>query len=506
MYVWPWKNCEDPDTDVTYAVAGQGVAHGSPVSGGPPTDLGKFLIDRLPRQAVLLPGDAGYDDRRKTFNPRFDDIHPAAVVLCTGEGDVRVCLDAVRTLDIPFRIRARGHSLCGFSSVDGGLVIDLSGMNRIQIDDAAMEAVVQSGSTLKALGDQLNDRGFMLPLGGDPVGVAGFVQGGGFGTTSRTFGMHSDHVVSIRVMLSDGSVVRASETRNHDLWWACRGGTGGNFGVLLEVRYRLHPLAERHSWSMSWRVHGLANQNVAVRALLAWQNDVVLSSGPELNTGADLRYWPDADGAKPSTMRLSIYGTYFGTAQEASDAVQPLAKIEGQESFDRHFYRMLPVVRQSRLVSGPTKQGWESIVGSFVEKANPYSTLTVDAWGGMINAYPPERSAFIHRTATFNIYATGFWSDTGDEQQMRAYLSAWRENVAPFWNGGIYQNFADSDCPAFTLNYWGKAYPALVAVKRKYDPSCRFKFAQMISVPGESAPPVSWPPLVKKWLEMPIEP
>lgn len=502
MYNWPFKQLAVREVEATLHAELPPIGR---YEFAPPADLVLFLTSNLTRSKIQFPGDRNYDAARRTFNPRFDDSRPWALVSCATELDVELCLAAVRTLAVPFCVRSAGHSLCGYSSIDRGLVIDVSALNQVRIDLERREATVQAGCALKTFQDKLALSGLTLPLGGGEVGIAGFVQGGGFGTTSRTFGMHSDHVLALRVMLADGTVVEASETRNHDLWWACRGGTGGNFGIVLEVRYRLHNQAEHHSWSISWPIKELASRDIAVTALLAWQDRVVGASGPEMNSGADLRYWPMADFEKPTTLRLYVYGTYYGTKAQTVQAIQPLSEIPGAETFDAHYYPMLPVLRQARFVSALTGDDWRTIVDDFADHANRHSTLTIDAWGGAINEFPCESSAFIHRKTAFNMYVTGFWSGAADEQRMRAYLSRWRESVARRWNDGVYQNFADSDCPDYTRNYWCDAYPGLVGVKRKYDPHSWFAFPQMIAPPGTPSLQVTWPSSVVEWLARPIE-
>jgi FAD/FMN-containing dehydrogenase len=163
------------------------------------------------------------------------------------------------------------------------------------------------------------------------------------------------------------------------------------------------------------------------------------------------------------------------------------------------------VLRQSRLVTELSAAAWKTLVDDFADHANANSNLTVTAWGGAINSYPREKSAFIHRDASFNIYVTGFWNGAAEEAQMQAYLERWREFIEPFWTGGIFQDFADTDCPDYRSSYWGEAFAALVAVKRKYDPSGLFSFSQAIQARPGKPEPVTWPPGVVAALSRPIE-
>ncbi len=502
MYVWPFELLPTPATTSSADLLPPATLR--PRNAARLPGWASFLASKLAPQQIVLPSDTGYDAARETYNPRFNDVRPLGIVFCREETEVAACLEAISRFDLRFRLRSAGHSLAGFSSLDDGIVIDVSEMNHVSVDVTARQATAQSGCTMGQLKAALQPSGLMLPLGGVQVGVAGFVQGGGFGTSSRTLGMHSDHVIAVRVMLADGHIVEASDNSNHDLWWACRGGTGGNFGVLLEVRYLLHPSAEWHPWSFSWPIRQAADRPRAVAALLALQDGVLPQNTTQLNAGADLRHWPDAQGGEPATLRLYVYGSYFGSEAQMQAALEPLARLPGQEPFVRQGYRMLSNLRQARFVSRIAAPEWQAIVADFADHANLYSTLTADAWGGAINAYPVEASSFVHRHADFNLYVTGFWCNAVDEQRVRVYLGRWRERVEPYCTDGVYQNFADADCPDFALGYWGRALPALAAVKAKYDPEARFRFAQMIPPADDDAAAVTWPPLVAQWLARPI--
>ena len=485
MYIWPFD--VSPDEPPVAA----------PIAEGLP------LKEKLPNRRIVLPVDPDYDASRKTFNPRFDDVHPWVIAFCGTDRDLRACLEGVRKYQTPFCIRSGGHSFAGYSSIDAGVVIDVAGLNNLRFDADRLEVTVGPGCRMGDLQAALGERKLRLPLGGSPVGVGGFMQGGGFGDISRTFGMNSDSVLAVWIMLADGRVVQASESVNHDLWWAVRGGTGGNFGVVVDVRYRLHRAAAPvQDWSFAWPIERPSDTTRAAKVLVTLQDEVLARAGPELNAGADLRYLPESNLGIPRILRLLVYGKYFGNRSDMDALLRPLADIGGQRTFNALQVERLPVLRQSRFVSELAERHWQTLVDDFAAHANVYSTLTMNAWGGAIASYPRENSAFIHRSAAFNMYVTGFWKGPADEQRMRLYLQRWRDFIAPYWNNGIYQNFADPECPDYRSNYWADAFPALLAVKTKYDPEGVFRFPQAIE--GASLP-VTWPPKVVQWLGKPIE-
>jgi FAD/FMN-containing dehydrogenase len=472
----------------------------------PPEEL-HFLDNRLVGH-VILPDHRSYELDRKLFNRRFDP-RPSAILYCIVEHDVRLCLEAMRRQKTPFRIRAGGNSFAGYSASDGP-IIDVSGLNDVSIDPKARVATVGAGCSLAKLQSILAAHRLHLPLGdAKTVRLGGFMQGGGFGLTSRTYGMNSDHVIEVRVMLADGRIVRASQTVNHDLWWAVRGATGGNFGVLLTTRYRLHRAPEQHSWSVGFRLWRAADVENAVSGLMTLQKSFMHCAAPlEMNVSATVLYLAKIPAGPPKAPWLVIWGTYLGNETDMDALLDPLLANPGC------WPRFLPLVgdrkrlkfdRCSRLVSRHLRADeWRSMLSHFLTNApNRQVTLQIDVWGGAISSYPRESSAFIHRDSAFNMALTAWWGHRNDELAAKYFLSSWSNLVSPFWNGGIYQNFPSADAPDYRKNYWGAAYTALAAIKRKYDPDGLFDFPQAIK-PG-SPRAVVWPSTVEKHLRQQIK-
>jgi FAD/FMN-containing dehydrogenase len=472
----------------------------------PPEEL-HFLDNRLVGH-VVLPGHRSYERDRKLFNHRYDP-RPSAILYSMVEHDVRLCLEAVRRQKTPFRIRAGGNSFVGYSASDGA-VIDVSGLNDVSIDPKARIATVGAGCSLAKLQSILAAHRLHLPLGdAKAVRQGGFMQGGGFGLTSRTYGMNSDHVLEVRVMLADGRIVRASQTVNHDLWWAVRGATGGNFGVLLTTRYRLHRAPEQHSWSVGFRLWRATDVENAVSGLMTLQNSFMNCGAPlEMNVSATVLYLAKIPAGPPKAPWLVIWGTYLGNETKLDALLDPLLSNPGC------WPRFLPLVghrkrlkfdRYSRLVSRHLRaEEWRSMLSHFLTNApNRQAMLQIDLWGGAISSYPRESSAFTHRDSAVNIALSAWWEHVDDESAAKSFLASWSDLVSPFWNGGIYQNFPSADAPNYRKNYWGAAYPALAAIKRKYDPDGLFDFPQAIK-PG-SPRAVAWPSTVQKHLRQPIK-
>jgi len=457
---------------------------------------------------IVLPGDPSYQVDRALFNPRYCAC-PAAIVYCSAEHDVELCLDLVRRHAIAFSLRSGGHSIAGFSA-SSGVILDLSQLDHICVDAVSSTVTAGCGVSNGALERALAQHKLHIPLGdSEGVRVGGFLQGGGWGYTSRTYGMNSDNVLDMRVLLADGRVVHASETVNHDLWWALRGGCGGNFGVLLEARYRLHRAGEQNGWCLAWRLaRGTPNEQ-AVAALLAFQECFMRPDSPrEMNAGMLAAFAADeAHGAR--TPRLILWGTYVGRRTQMIELLRPILALSGWEQMPWPGLISLPAWpfdRGSRFVARTLDAAdWRMIIEHFLNTPNEFSALHLDVAGGAINAYPIEGSAFIHRQALFNIYLDVYWESLDDEPVARSYLSAWYALMNSYWNGHIYQNFPSLDTTDYQWSYWGEAYPALAEVKRKYDPHALFSNPQMIVAPSGTAKPATWPFAVIDALKRPIQ-
>ncbi len=199
------------------------------------------------RGVAALPGEDGYDAARTIWNAMVDR-RPAVVARCLGTADVIEAVKLARDQNLLVAVRAGGHNIAGNAVCDGGLMIDLSLMRSVRIDPASRTARVEPGATLADFDREAQVFGLMTPLGiNSTTGVAGLTLGGGFGWTTRKFGLTIDNLLSADLVTSDGEFMRASETEHPDLFWALRGG-GGNFGVVTSFEFKLHPLGPQ-VWS-----------------------------------------------------------------------------------------------------------------------------------------------------------------------------------------------------------------------------------------------------------------
>ncbi|HZL80394.1 MAG TPA: FAD-binding oxidoreductase, partial [Demequina sp.] len=192
---------------------------------------------------VITADDPGYDEARAVYNFMIDR-RPEAVAVCTSTADVVAVVNYARDTGADLAVRGGSHSVPGFGTADGAVVADLSGMREVRVDADARVAYVQGGATFNDVNVATGAHGLATPGGIiSTTGVGGLTLGGGIGYLSRAYGLSIDNLVSVEIVTADGQVRTASEEENTDLFWAIRGG-GGNFGVVTEFRFQLHPVAD----------------------------------------------------------------------------------------------------------------------------------------------------------------------------------------------------------------------------------------------------------------------
>lgn len=447
---------------------------------------------------VVYPWDPHYNDDRQESNPAFQK-YPAMIVYCEVENDVRNALAFARSHNIWVAARSGGHSTAGYSVNNGGMVIDTSRIKYVHVDKQGMTAVVGAGTNFGFLNAKLDEYQLHIPGGAcEDVCVAGYMQGGGFGYTSRMYGMNCDNVLSFRMMLRDGGIVEASPGVNADLFWAVRGGTGGNFGILLEITYRVHTLASLWGFTLVWDI------SAGPEVMLELQNNYTKTgASPRLGYMGNIATHAD----KPI---YALQGMYVGDRASGLAELQRLrdigdAKLEvditlpyGQLDtyLDGHPFDLpqLPPgevkeVKQAGYIAGGLGiEDYRRMVDFYVSEKPPlYSDIgVIEGYGGAINARPKYFNAFIHRDVSMDFFVDAFWVDPAHEADAVAWLDAYMAVMQPMFNGHVYQNYPRDTFVDYRWMYWGEAFSSLLAIKNKYDPPPYFfHYQQSIKPYGE---------------------
>ena len=224
----------------------------SPSVAGPVTPAEWQSFTQSQTGPVLRPGQSGYVTAKQLFQPRFDSAHPQAVVECASVADVQRAIAFARAHAIPIAPRSGGHSYAGYST-GPGMVIDVGKLSRITVNRAHGTVTVGAGARLIDIYSAVAAAGVAIPGGTCPtVGIAGLALGGGQGVVGRKLGLTCDAMTSVQVVMADGKVLNCDAHHNPDLFWACRGGGGGNFGIVTSFTFATHPLTSLVTFTLDW--------------------------------------------------------------------------------------------------------------------------------------------------------------------------------------------------------------------------------------------------------------
>jgi FAD/FMN-containing dehydrogenase len=434
------------------------------------------LAELVPEFAgqLLQPTDAGYDDARRLHNGLVDK-RPGIIARCTGVADVADAVKLARARGLEVAVRGGGHNVAGRATVDGGLVVDLSPMKGIQVDQKGRTARAQGGVLWKEFNRETQLYG-LATTGGvvGTTGIAGLTLGGGLGWLMPRFGLALDNLRSAEMVLADGSVCRASADENADLFWAIRGG-GGNFGIATSLEYAVHPVGPMITGGLV--VHPLQRGAEALRFF----REQCAAAPDELMLVAGLLTAPDGSGAKLT----AIVGAHCGPLSAGEAAVKPI-KAFGPPVMDQ----MGPIsyCAQNGLLDGAFPCGalnyWkaqfvtelsDACIGTLVEQferaPSPLCQIVVEHFHGAASRVPVDATACAMRVAGFNVAVVSEWLDPKDTERGIAWARTTHAALRPFLAPMRYVNYLEDDVDAgVAAEVYGTNYARLRQIKRKYDP------------------------------------
>ncbi|MFF4232354.1 FAD-binding oxidoreductase [Streptomyces sp. NPDC001820] len=455
--------------------------------------LGDATIGELEaalRGEVVRPGDPSYDEARAIWNAAHDR-KPALVVRCAGTADVIRAVEFARSQDLPVAVRGGAHSIAGFSTCDGGIVIDLSAMKGARVDPERRRVVAQPGMTWGDLDHETQAFGLAV-TGGlvSTTGISGFTLGGGVGWLVRRHGLASDNLVAADVVTADGRLVHASAEENPDLFWALRGG-GGNFGVVTSLEYELHPVGPQVLAGLIFYPAAEARQVITRWRDLTAEMPDELTTLVNLTTAPPLPFLPEE---VHGTRVVVVAGMYSGTIEAGEAAVRPLRTL-GTPIAD--LMGPMPYVGMQSLLDPLWTPGAHNyFTSAFIEASDtaidaltrlhlttptPSSELHLHQLGGAFGRIPADATAFSQRDAGFlcNVIARSP-EPTGFDEHAE-WARGGREEIARHGRGAAYVNFTgDATEDKVRASYPGAVYDRLVQVKDKYDPTNLFRLNQNI--------------------------
>jgi hypothetical protein len=421
---------------------------------------------------LLEPGEQGYDAARRTWNGMIDK-HPALIARCADAGDVARAVTFARERELLVAVRGGGHSFPGYSTCDGGLMIDLSPMSSVRVRADARTAQAGGGAWGMHVDTAAQKEGLATTLGQiSNTGVGGLTLGGGFGWLGRRFGLACDNLVSAELVTADGKLRHVSATEESDLFWAIRGG-GGNFGIATSLEYRLHEL---NPTVLAGHVDYPAPQ---VKDTIKFYADLISKAPRELSLDLSLAPGPNGEpGAQ-------IYLVYIGDAGGSEKVLEPLrrfgkpiANTIGPQSYlavQRQFDTPTPDPASWYLKGGFVREYSSELVEVLAGEFRPDDRLTIyfQNANGAVADVPQTATAFSHRDAIANMMLFGRWTDRSYNEQGRAKVHALWDKLVPFTEG-YYVNLNDADPKGTDRNY-GANFSRLATVKKQFDPMNLFR-------------------------------
>jgi FAD/FMN-containing dehydrogenase len=441
---------------------------------------------------IVRRGDADHAAARLSYNRLFTH-DPAVIVFAQDTQDVVNALAWARQHEVELRVRSGGHSLEGWSSVDDGIVIDVSEMKSATIDAASNTATVGAGLNQLEAVTALGKAGFAAPTGTEgTVGLVGATLGGGFGLLTRAFGMASDNLMAAEIVVASNDAgaqaIIADELHNSDLLWALRGAGNGNFGIVTSLTYRIHPLTQTVYVTAAWP--GLDDLPAVFDA---WQR-----SAPHV----DDRLTSQLEITRAATKLVGVLAS--GSAAEAKQLLAPILSVgnpdvstsSGSWTDTYAGFQVSPADEAanwkfvSQFISDPFPAEAIKLIGSLVSKApTPDCNYFTNAFGGAVRSTEPAGcSAFVHRNALYYAEPGAGWGIRGGipasadplTPACEAWIAEFAGALAPYVNGA-YVNVPNAGMADWETAYWGAGVDRLRAIKTKYDPTNVFSFEQSIA-------------------------
>jgi FAD/FMN-containing dehydrogenase len=441
---------------------------------------------------LILPGNPDYDAARGIWNGSYDH-QPAVIARCADAKDVRAAIAFAREQNMAVSVRSGGHSPAGYSTNEGGVVIDLSRMKAIAVDPEQRTARLEAGLTWNEVAQTLQPYGLALTSGDTgTVGVSGLLLGGGIGWMVRKYGLTLDHLRAVELVTADGQVLRASADQHADLFWGLRGG-GGNFGIATAFEVDLHPAGIVLGGAVFYEM-------AEAEAILREYARYAASAPEELTTMALLMAAPPAPfipPAKQGSPVVAILNCYTGDLAQGEQVVAPLRKLGTVVSdiiapipypvmfaFTEEAARPgSPQYVRSLFARTLSKEMVQSLVSQASRAISPETMVQIRILGGAMSGIPADATAFAHRDKQAMISVFDTELHLGNSEHLAHAERLWQ--VLSPYTEGVYVNFLmDEGEQRIHQAYPPATYARLAALKRRYDPTNLFHYNQNI-VPGD---------------------
>ncbi|MEG0385510.1 MAG: FAD-binding oxidoreductase [Solibacillus sp.] len=440
---------------------------------------------------IVTPEDPNYDQARTNNNLNIQRF-PSKIVFCQKTKDIINALRWVQENNESFRIRSGRHSYENFSLVTKGIVIDVSEMNKIVVDPKAMTAKIEAGANLGDVYQQLWKHGMTIPAGTESsVGVVGLTLGGGIGMLSRPFGLTCDNLIEVEMVTAGryggAELIKANKHSNRDLFWACCGGGGGNFGIVTSLTFKLHPIANVSIFSITW----------------GWEDfDVAFDTWQRWAPFTDKRLTSQIELKSKKVGKIIAQGIFVGSPSKLRKLLRPLRHTGSPTNV---WIKEVPYMKAVQFFDVPSgnEPALRKRSGSFIERPFPQKAITemkellanapnkdASIWHqslrGAVGQVPANSTAYYYRDALIAQEYLTTWKDPSEEKQNIRWIEQVRYTLSPY-TAGDYVNFPDRFIKDWPTAYYGRNFRRLREVKSTYDPRNVFRFPQSI-------------PPVRKWM------
>ncbi|CRK58343.1 probable oxidoreductase [Alloactinosynnema sp. L-07] len=441
------------------------------------------------RGPVITADDEGYDEARKVYNGMIDR-RPKVVVRPANAGDVMAAVDFARESGVDLAVRGGSHSVPGFGTCDGGVVIDLSGMRGVRVDPAAHTARAEGGARWGDFNAATHAFG-LATTGGiiSTTGVGGLTLGGGIGYLDRACGLSCDNLVSADVVTADGKFQVASADENADLFWALRGGTG-NFGVVVSFEFQLHHVEMIYGGPMFFELDAAAD-------LLRWYREFIADAPeqfggfPAFQIAPPLPFIPEDRHGEPFALFVPCWSGPLDEGEAALKSLREVAPIVAEAvgpmpypALNSAFDALLPPGLQHYWKANFVTELTDDAIAAHLEHGPKLpalnSTMHIYPINGACHRVATEDTAFAYRDANFATVIAGMWPDPATNEAGIQWVRDYYDATSAHSEAGGYINFMSEDDQSRIRDNYGGNYDRLVDVKRKYDPDNLFHMNQNI--------------------------
>jgi FAD/FMN-containing dehydrogenase len=434
--------------------------------------------------SLIKSKDREYDEARSVWNGMIDK-KPALIAQCASVDDVVNALNYAINEKLIISVRGGGHNVAGYGTCDGGIVIDLSLMNQVELDLANQTVRVGGGATWGEVDKVTQPHGLAVPGGVvSTTGIGGLTLGGGYGYVRRKYGLTCDNLLSVNVVTADGKVINAGEHENEDLFWGLRGG-GGNFGIVTSFEFKLREVGPEVMAVETWY-----SMEDAKKVVKGWRD--FMETAPD-EVSAEMVFWggpdisdlPDHMRKRPVAIATAVYCGDVKKGQELLKPLQRMAEplldlsgptsyIDLQQSFDPFFpAKEQRYYAKSLFLNELSDNAIDRIISHV--KSRPDYRILVDIWqmGGSVARVPEDETAYSGRSMPWLLAIDSTWDDPSEDERVINWSRAFWSDMHSHSSGGMYLNFpglGEEKAELLIATYGQAKYQRLKSLKKKYDP------------------------------------